>query len=111
MASVGSCQKLPPCLIEPMPAVSKTDPLLAKAKPISNSASASGIMYVRRGKIYCAGAISDRERSENTCEQQLTDTKVNEEGKEELLQVPEQIPLQSMEVHGEADRYPLAGPR
>jgi len=48
VASVRSCQKLCPCLIEPMPAGSKTDPLLAKAKPISDGGSASGITYLRR---------------------------------------------------------------
>ena len=45
VASVRSCQKLPPCLTEPMPAGSKTDPLLAKAEPISNGGSTSGITY------------------------------------------------------------------
>jgi len=43
VASVSSCEKLPPGLIKPVPAGSKTDPLLAKAKPISNSGSASVI--------------------------------------------------------------------
>jgi len=33
-----------------MPAGSKTDPLLAKAKPISDGGTASGITYLRRGK-------------------------------------------------------------
>jgi len=47
---VRSCEKLPPCPIEPMPAGSKTDPLLAKAKPINNGGSASVITYLRRGK-------------------------------------------------------------
>jgi len=32
VASVRSCQKLPPCLIKPMPAGSEMDPLLPKAK-------------------------------------------------------------------------------
>jgi len=50
VASVRSCEKLPPCLTEPTPAVSKTDPLLAKAKPISNGGSASVIIYLRWGK-------------------------------------------------------------
>ena len=50
MASVRRCRKFPPCLIEPMPAGSKTDPLLAKAEPISDGGSASGITYLRRGK-------------------------------------------------------------
>jgi len=50
VASVRSCHKLPPCLIKPAPAGSKTDPLLAKAKPVSNGGSASVITYLRRGK-------------------------------------------------------------
>jgi len=43
-----SCQKLPSCLMEPMPAGSKTDLPLAKAKPISDSGSAAGITDLRR---------------------------------------------------------------
>jgi len=50
VASVRSCWKLPPCLVEPMPATSKMDPPLAKAKPISDSGSSSGIMYLRKEK-------------------------------------------------------------
>lgn len=51
--SVGSCQKLLPCRIEPMPAGSKMNPLLAKAKPFSDSGSASGTTDLRRGKNRC----------------------------------------------------------
>jgi len=50
VASVRSCEKLPPCLIAPVPATSKTDWLLPKAKPISDGGSASVITYLRRGK-------------------------------------------------------------
>jgi len=50
VASVRSCQKLPPCLIKPVPAGSKTDLLLAKAKPISDSGSSSVIKYLRKGR-------------------------------------------------------------
>jgi len=49
VASVRSCKKLPPCLIEPVPASSQMDPLLTKAKPISDGGSASVITYLRRG--------------------------------------------------------------
>ena len=45
VASVRSCQKLPPCLTELVPAGSKMDPPLAQAKPIS-----SGITYFRTGR-------------------------------------------------------------
>jgi len=50
VASVKSCEKLPPCLIESTPASYKTDPLLAKAKPISDGGNASVITYLRGGK-------------------------------------------------------------
>jgi len=43
VASVRSCQKLRPRLIEPVPDGSKMDPTLAKAKPVSDSGSASVI--------------------------------------------------------------------
>ena len=43
MASVRSCEKLPPCLIQPVPDGSETDPPLAKAEPTSDGGSASGI--------------------------------------------------------------------
>ncbi|GAB0205144.1 mitochondrial enolase superfamily member 1 [Grus japonensis] len=46
-----------------MPAGSKTDLLLAKAKPISNSGSASVIPYLRRDKTL-VGAFAARKRSE-----------------------------------------------
>jgi len=39
VASVRSCEKLPPCLIKPVLASSKMDLPLAKAKPISNGCS------------------------------------------------------------------------
>jgi len=42
---------------------SKMDPLLAKAEPISDGGSASGITYLRRGEKTCTAAA--RERSEN----------------------------------------------
>ena len=50
VASVRSCWKLPLCSREPIPAGSKTDPLPAKAKPISDSGNASVIMFLRRKK-------------------------------------------------------------
>ena len=60
VASVTKCRKLPPCPIEPMPARSKTDPLLAKAEPISDGGSASVITYLR-GKNCCATAARREE--------------------------------------------------
>ena len=43
VASVRSCQKLPPYLIKPVPAGSKMHLLLAKAKPIVDGGSISVI--------------------------------------------------------------------
>ena len=54
MASVRRHQKLPPCQTETETAGSKTDPLLAKAEPISNVGSASVTTYLRKGKKCCA---------------------------------------------------------
>ena len=42
------CEKLPPCLIKPVPADSKMVPPLPKAKSISDRGSASVITYLRR---------------------------------------------------------------
>jgi len=50
VASVRSCKKLPADLIKPVPASSKTDLPLAKAKPISDGGSASGIADLRKGR-------------------------------------------------------------
>jgi len=50
VASVRSCEKFPPCLIKPVPASSKMDPLLPKAKPTSNGGRTSSITYIRRGR-------------------------------------------------------------
>lgn len=47
---MGSFQKLPVCRIEPVPGGSKKDPSLAKARPISDGGSGSGIMYLRGQK-------------------------------------------------------------
>jgi len=50
MGSMRSCWKLPLCFIEPMSAGSKTDLLLAKAEPINNGGSASGITELEEWK-------------------------------------------------------------
>jgi len=65
MAAVRSCEKLPPCLIKPVPAGSKMGPLLAKTKPTSNGGSGSVITYVRkRIKKNLCGERADGKRSE-----------------------------------------------
>ena len=61
MASVRSCEKLPPCLIKPVPAGSKTDPLLAKDEPISDGGSASVITDLRRGRKNCGETAVEKE--------------------------------------------------
>jgi len=50
VASVRSCENLPPSLIKSVLAGSKTDPLLDKAKPISHAGSTSVITHLRRGR-------------------------------------------------------------
>jgi len=64
VASVRSYEKLPPCLIKPVPASSKTDPPLAKAKPSSDDGSASGIADLRSGKKNTGVEQQSGERSE-----------------------------------------------
>jgi len=64
VASVRRCEKLPSCLIKPVPAHSKMDPPLAKAKPISDSGSAFLITYLRRGRRKTCSETAMRERSE-----------------------------------------------
>jgi len=59
--SVRSCEKLPPCLIKPVPSGSETDPPLAKAKPISDGGSASVITYLGRGRKNCSEMAVRRE--------------------------------------------------
>ena len=64
-----------------MPAGSKMDLLLAKAKPISNSGSASVITYLRRGKEVTVQRQLQPERGVRLCERNNSaDTKVSEEG-------------------------------
>jgi len=61
VAPVRSCEKLPPCLTEPMPTISKTDLLLAKAKPIRDDGDASVITYLRSGRKNCGERAVKRE--------------------------------------------------
>jgi len=61
VASMRSCEKLPPCLIKPAGTGSKTDLPLAKVKPISNGGSTSAITYLRRGKKNCREKTVKRE--------------------------------------------------
>jgi len=56
-----SCEKLPTCLIKPVPADCKTDPPLAKAKPVSYGGSASVITYLSRGRKNCREMAVKRE--------------------------------------------------
>jgi len=63
VASVRSCWKLALCLIKPVPAGSKTDQPLPKAKAISDGGGASGITYFRKGRKQTLGETAVRERS------------------------------------------------
>ena len=76
-------------MIEPMSATSKTDLLLAKAKPISDGGSASVITYLRRGKYCCATAVGRQEGEDVRGTTLQTPRSVKKEG-EEVLQVLEQ---------------------
>jgi len=106
-----------------VPASSKTDLPLAKAKPVSDSGSTSVITYLRRGKK-AAGKRQLRERSERN---NSADTKVSEEGGGGCapgigveffplqpvmkIMVRQVVSLQSMEVDGGADihLWPVEG--
>jgi len=116
---VRICQKLPLCLIMPVLAGPKMDPLLAKAEPISNGGSTSVITYLRRGrkKLWVRQQL-EREESDNVKETALqTPRSLKKEG-EEVPKMSEQslplqtvmktkvrqaVALQSSEVHGRAD--------
>jgi len=93
---------------------------LAKAKPISDSGSASEITYLRRGKKPTQNLHKSSWKSENMREQQLCRPQgqcrsrgggAPGAGAEVPLQPMEQtmvrqaVTLQSMEVHGGADLY------
>lgn len=50
VVSARRIQGLPPCLTEPLPAGSKTDPPLPSAEPTCNAGGASMKTYLRKGK-------------------------------------------------------------
>lgn len=68
----GFCGKLPevsPMSNRPNARWIIDGPAVGRAEPISDSESASGITDLRRGKIYRAGAIADRDKwNKNTGE-------------------------------------------
>ncbi|PKU46276.1 protein pxr1-like [Limosa lapponica baueri] len=78
-----------------MPTSSKTDPLRAKAEPISDGSSASGITYLRRGKKLLSNTSSSQKRRVRICERNnFAGTKVSEEGRGEGAQgTGREIPL------------------
>ncbi|GAB0180870.1 hypothetical protein GRJ2_000552300 [Grus japonensis] len=100
-----------------MPAGSKMDPLLAKAKPNSNGDSASGVTVQKGGKKLLHNRSWKREV--RRCERNNSaDTKVSEEGGRggaagaraeiplqfmEKTMVRQAVPLQPMEDDGGAD--------
>ncbi|GAB0209072.1 epimerase family protein SDR39U1 [Grus japonensis] len=101
-----------------MSAGSKMDPLLVKAKPISNGGSTSGITYLRRRGKKTRNSFCSQ-RGVRRCERNnFADTKVSEEGggggapgtrakiplqPMEKTMVKQAGPLQPMEVDGGAD--------
>ncbi|GAB0182083.1 epimerase family protein SDR39U1 [Grus japonensis] len=101
-----------------MPAGCKTDPLLAKAEPISHGGSASEITELRRGKKQLASSNCSQ-RGVRRCERNSSaDTQVSAEGggggapgaraeiplqPMEKTMVRQAVPLQPMEVDGGAD--------
>jgi len=109
---VRSCEKLPTCLIKPVPASFKTDLPLAKAKPISDSGSASGITYLRKGKKKNLQGNSSGKRGVRLCERNNSaDTKVSAEGGGRRCSrrwSREFSPAARDENHGEAGCTPAA---
>jgi len=112
VASVRNCWKLPLGLTQPVPASSKMDLPLAKAKLITGGGSASVITYLRRGtrNLQQERGICARNNS--------ADTEVSEEGGEggaagtgaEILLQPmmktkvrQAVSLKPMEVNGGAE--------
>jgi len=89
LAFVRRCQKLPPCLTEPVPAGSRMDLLLAKAKTISDSGRVSEITYLWKGKKTLHNNLQV-ERGVRQCETALQTPRSVKKEAEEVLQVPEQ---------------------
>lgn len=69
----GRCQKLTPCQIKQVPASSKIDLSLSKAKPVSNDGSTSVITWLWRGKKtpQTCNSTDARDRSENIWDKPL----------------------------------------
>ncbi|GAB0205507.1 acid sphingomyelinase-like phosphodiesterase 3b [Grus japonensis] len=102
-----------------MPAGSKMHPLLAKAEPISDGGSASGVTQLRKGEKPAVQPQMQLERGVRRCERNSpADTNVSEEGGGggapgaraeiplqplEKAMVRQAVPLQPMEVYGGAD--------
>jgi len=98
-----------------MPAGSKTDPSLAKAKPISNGGSASVVTYLRRRATKCSRIEEQEYLRETTLKTPKSVKKVVVGGgapdtKAEIplqpmvkTMVRQDVPLQPMEVRGGAD--------
>ncbi|GAB0207745.1 AN1-type zinc finger protein 5-like [Grus japonensis] len=90
-----------------MPAGSKTDPLLAKAEPISDGGSASVITYLRRRKKLLHNC--SWMRGVRICERNNSaDTKVSEDRRGgSAPHARAEIPLQPMEKTMERQAVPL----
>ena len=81
LSSVGRCRNCPHARTQPMPASSKWDPPPAKAEPVSDSGSGSGITYLRRGKKVAVAQKLQPERRVRTRERNSpADPQVSEAG-------------------------------
>ena len=89
MASVRSCENLPPCLIKPVPASSKMDPSLSKVKLISNGGTTCDNIFQKGKKPAVKWQL--REKSETIVRKTTLQIprSVKKEG-EEILKTPEQ---------------------
>ena len=87
--SVRRHQKLPPCQTEPVSAISKTDPLLAKVEPTSGVGHTSVVTYLRKGKNCCTAAVWEKSEK-NVRETALRIPESMKKEGEGVLQAPEQ---------------------
>ncbi|PKU45778.1 vps10 domain-containing receptor 2 [Limosa lapponica baueri] len=108
VASVRRDQELLLCWTEPVPAISKTDPPLAKADPVSDAGGASVITYLRKGKKCCAAVV--RERSEKNMRERALKTPrpVKKEGKRCSRHKKKYSPAAHGEDHSEVGCLPAA---
>ncbi|KAJ7404524.1 hypothetical protein WISP_145109 [Willisornis vidua] len=113
--SVRHCQKVLPRPTESVPAGSKTDLLLAKDKPISNSGNISGIAYFRKEKKLLHDSNCSQKRGVTIGERNFSADKIDEEGggggaPDARAEIPvvkamvrQVVTLQPMDIHSGAE--------